>query len=717
MPGPRGGILRLIALSTTLVPSATTAPGQDDLPEGATVRSVEVEGVERFRMDEAREAIRIGVGEPLRDEAVEAARERILSKYHRDGFAFAEVEVAIEPRPLGGAALRFIVYEGHRVRLSEVEVIGNETIPDRELIDASGLEPVRLLGLLSRGYYTPGSIDEALDAMLELYQSRGRIEAWIGIEEMELDARKRRLRVRVRVIEGPRYRVGRVEIRGRAAFPEEILRREIGIEPGEHYSGADVRAGGIRLARWYLEHSDLIPSVRAYPPVPIAPGEVAVVYEIEEGKPRFVGEVAIAGNWKTRDRVVRRLLDVEPGEVLVPFEIEESAARLRASGLFERAEIRMEGTPDPQVVDVEVEVTEKERSGYFELGGGASSGAGEVAYVRVESNNFDLFRLPRSLTDWRGAFTGGGQVLRIEAIPGSRESDFRVLFREPYFLSARNALSIRGAGAILERTSYDETRLGGEVEVRRFLDDDDRHLSAALAYRIENVSIDDIVLPAPPDVAAAEGHRFLSFPRLSILYDDLEINPYAGPRGVVADLGVDFGHSALGSELDFTRLTASADVFLGLFGRNPDYRHTLRAGIHAGWVEDLGSGPVPISERFFVGGPRSFRGFDYRGVGPHQLDTPIGGEVIVRGTLQYSLPLLFREVRAVAVFDWGNLESDIESFSTGRFRTAAGGGLELRLPFPLTGQVVPMNLYWVQALASEDEDEEQLFTFTLGFGF
>jgi outer membrane protein assembly factor BamA len=83
--------------------------------------------------------------------------------------------------------------------------------------------------------------------------------------------------------------------------------------------------------------------------------------------------------------------------------------------------------------------------------------------------------------------------------------------------------------------------------------------------------------------------------------------------------------------------------------------------------------------------------------------------------VEYSLPVFFREVRLVALFDWGNLEPGWSHFSSGRIRTAAGLGLQLRLP--LLGQVVPLNLYWTEALSSERGDREQTFAFTLGWGF
>ena len=114
-------------------------------------------------------------------------------------------------------------------------------------------------------------------------------------------------------------------------------------------------------------------------------------------------------------------------------------------------------------------------------------------------------------------------------------------------------------------------------------------------------------------------------------------------------------------------------------------------------------------------GPFTFRGFEYRGLGPHQGDTPVGGGGLLHGTVRYSMPLFFRELRAFAMFDWGDLESEFGEISTGRFRTAAGGGISVRLQ--VLGNALPANFYWMKALSSEAGDEEELFSFSLNVAF
>ena len=198
-------------------------------------------------------------------------------------------------------------------------------------------------------------------------------------------------------------------------------------------------------------------------------------------------------------------------------------------------------------------------------------------------------------------------------------------------------------------------------------------------------------------------------------YLDLENNVYGGPRGVMAECKLDLADSLTGSDSDFTRCTISADYYKPLFDRYADLRHLLHLGVEAGWI-DSASGDLPFYENFFLGGPHDFRGFEYRELGPHHdLGEPIGGGSLLRGTVEYSAPLLSREIRGVVLFDWGLLEDDFGDFSGSQIRTAAGAGFQFRFPF--LDQVLPVNLYWTKTLSKQPGDQPEVFSFTVGYAF
>jgi RNA polymerase sigma factor (sigma-70 family) len=83
--------------------------------------------------------------------------------------------------------------------------------------------------------------------------------------------------------------------------------------------------------------------------------------------------------------------------------------------------------------DIEMRVKETP-TGRLLFGLGVNSEAGLVGSIVLNERNFDLFRPPTSLDDiWDyKAFRGGGQELRLEAVPGTQLQRYSATFREPF---------------------------------------------------------------------------------------------------------------------------------------------------------------------------------------------------------------------------------------------------------------------------------------------
>lgn len=701
---------------------AETAEGVEvvfTVRERVLVGEVEFQGNDVFDDPKLLEASGLRTGGPFLDETLREAEMRVLALYHFDGFLLASADAAVVRQEAGKADISFTVVEGKRVPLEEVRIRGAKQVSGEEARSAMGLEPRRLLGLLSKGIYAPELAEEHLDRLRAFYWSRGYLEAEVGFGGLDLALSGRYARVSIDVIEGPLYTLAEARIEGAKLFPARILERELGLPAGIPYQGAAIRDAYIRLLRWYEEHSDILPRIdveRQFDPG----ARAVVVFRVDESR-RHVenGLVTIEGNRITRDRVIRRDVALVPGKHFTAEEVRRTRESLMASGYYDSVEIDDARGSDPErpgieVRDITITVDEKERMRLFSFGGGVSSGPGGFGLFQVHMPNFDLFRLPAAWNDWRGAFQGGGQVLDIEVVPGARESFYDLRFLEPYFFRSDLALSLDVDTSVLDRDEYIESHVRGSPSLRHFLDGA-RHASIALSWVADFARIRDLDPDAPPDAIAAEGRTFLSYPRIELRWDARDANYYSGETGLFAKVQADAAGGATGSEVDFARVEATAAYAIGLWDHRPDHRHVLHAGATVGWLAGMGGDDIPLFERWYLGGPSSFRGFRYRDLGPHQGKTPVGGEGLIHGTVRYSFPMVFRELRAFALFDWGDLEGDFSSLSTGRFRTAAGGGLSVRLK--LLGRPLPANLYWVKALSSEAGDREEVFQFSVGIRF
>lgn len=701
-----------VELPTVSTPAGKPAVIRIRILERPLLRKIEFRGNSALTGKKLREALQLQEGAPFNKLLLEDSRETLQRVCQEDGFLFARVDAEVETIGPGRVRLRFDITEGLRASISEVITIGNSEVSRNEIIEITGLRPERLFGVVQKGYFVPHLLGDSLDKLRSYYRSRGNLDSKVGLKDINISPSLRDVTITLEVREGPRYRLEELRFEGNEIFGDKVLSESLDFEPGQFYSGSTVEKLRRTLVRIYQERSDRIPGV-GIQLLYTGEKELAAVFKIDEREHLFVGKVEISGNTRTRDRVIRRHSSLISGEPLSLIAMDDTLGRLRATGLFSDVTLSALDTESPERKDVQIAVEERDTIGRWDIGGGASSGEGEVGYFRLEHTNFDLFALPASLTDWSNAFSGGGQSVYAEIIPGNVESRYTLGFHEPYFFSTSRAFTLRAGSQNFHRRVYDESRFTTEPEIRQYLDSD-HHLSLALGWRLDDVKIEEIEAGAPAAISASPAKALLSYPRLSLRYLDLENNSYGGPRGLLAECKLDLADSLTGSDSEFTRGTISADYYRPLFERYADLRHLLHIGIEAGWVESS-SGDLPFYENFFLGGPHNFRGFEYRELGPHDLDEPIGGGSLLKGTVEYSAPLLSREIRGVVLFDWGLLEDNFSDFSSNRIRTAAGAGFQFRFPF--LGQVLPMNLYWVKALSKQSGDQPEVFSFTVGYAF
>ena len=358
----------------------------------------------------------------------------------------------------------------------------------------------------------------------------------------------------------------------------------------------------------------------------------------------------------------------------------------------------------PGFVDIDVAATE-ERTGRFMVGAAVNSSSGIVGQFTLQEDNFDLFRPPRSFADIRNgtAFRGGGQRLRIEAVPGAQVSRYTVSLSDPFFLDTIYSAGVSGFYFSRFYDEYDEQRLGGRINVGRQLTP---FWSVVGTSRLESVKIFGPRLGAsgqvPPTIAEAVGDNALFTVGASLKYDsrDRAILPGEGTffeAGYTQGLG-DFTYPKFDAEIwRYFTLAERAD------GTG---QHVVSVNGTLGIAGD----DLPLFERYYLGGFQTIRGYDFRGVSPLEDGVRVGGSFQAFGSVQYRFPILVNDALQGVVFtDFGTAN---DSVSLDDFRASVGAGVRVSLPQAFGP--APLAFDFAVPVAGPDFDDEQLFSFQVG---
>ena len=425
-------------------------------------------------------------------------------------------------------------------------------------------------------------------------------------------------------------------------------------------------------------------------------GQIDLTYKIEEGQRSFVQRINITGNTRTRDKVIRREVLITPGDVYNTVRVETSKKRLENLGYFSKVEAYPVDTGIEGRKDLDIEVEEK-RTGSLNFGAGFSTVDSLIGFVELIQTNFDI-------TNWP-SFTGGGQKFRLRLQGGTQRKDFDLSLTEPWFLDRPLALS--GSAFYHEAnylsSIYDQREYGFSIDVRKSLF---AFVYGTLGYRLTEFDIFNVDPTASPLIQAEAGNSLKSQITGSLVYDRRD-NPFLTRRGERVTLTTYIAGGFLGGNEQIYGFDMEGSKYFHL----PWDTILVLNGEVAG-VDNWGNGNhVRIYDRLFLGGSNNLRGFDFRDVGPRDVNgEPLGGKTLARGTVEFTFPIIVK-ARGALFYDTGFVNADAYDFSASHIASDVGFGLRLDLP------IGPLRVDYGIPLQKDGRSGSGKFNFNVGYQF
>jgi outer membrane protein insertion porin family len=651
--------------------------------ERPLLREVSFEGNSEIKTEELREKAAIRVGVLYNPVEIQKAEEAIRQKYEDEGYFGVQISPRTERTPEGDLRVVFRIEEGPKLHIDRIVIEGNSALTAGQIKDAMSTKE-KLYWIFPFSTVQRKVFDDDVDRILQLYADHGYIQARVESTEIVPDLARKKVTLRVRVVEGPQFRTGTITITGNELLTTEELRRMVKLQEGGVFNRGALRTAVRAIVDRYSELGRARAEVDPRTVNDLANLKVDVTIPIVEGGPVYVERINIIGNTKSSEKVLRRELRVAEGELFTFQKLVRSRQRLFALGFFDEVNANTEpgSTPDKIVITIDV----KERStGVFSIGAGYSSLDSLFATLDVSQRN--LF--------------GRGQEVFLRFRIGSVSRLGLVGFTEPYLFD----IPLRAGFDIYDRErEYDdftEERLGGDVRASYPLAE---YLTLAGLYRLENVDISNVSPTAGEDLKEQEGESLNSVIELN-LFRDTRDNPFEPTQGSRNSL--EFMFAGLGGDTQFYKFIAESSWFVPL----PVFKLVWAVRGLFGMAEGWGGQEVPIFERFFLGGATTLRGQRTRSVAPKdpQGDV-IGGDKELLFNTELLIPI-FPRFRLALFFDTGNAYGFGTPFDPTDLRYAAGVGVRFFSPLG------PMRLDLGYNLDKQPGEKDFQVNFTVGAPF
>lgn len=617
------------------------------------VSAVRFEGNKKIKDKRLTKEITTQPNYSIDERRIKEDAEKIFEYYQKTGYSQAKVDYVIERNPATGfGTVIFKIEEGGKIKIGDIQFTGNANVRGGSLRKVMETKKWWMFSWITgKGKFNDETFEDDLDLLRDYYREQGYLDVEISQSNVSFTYPKRnKMMINIKVSEGRQYRIGDVIFTGNATYPTDLLKRIVRTKSGDVFKPTSLDEEIELITDFYGQFGYLETRIRLVRNPNIQTGDIDIEFEVTESEKYYVESINIEGNTKTKSIVILRELALAPGMVFDSVRMKTSQLRLENTQFFEEVNVVPESTNIPQRKNLKISVKEG-RTGNLTFGAGFSSLERAVVFVELTQGNFDLFNR-------RSFFQGDGQKMRLRAQLGSESSEFIVAFEEPWLFEQQLAFGFQIYRTQTDFTSsiYDELRFGFEIYFRRRLIE---LIEGRLSYRYEVVDIFNVSPGASLPIQALAGKTDVSKVGMTFLRDTRN-SVITATRGSRLEFITELAGGPLGGDVDYYRLEGRVAKYLPIFKFQKQVIEILgRSGV----VQQYDDSPtVPFYDRYFLGGPTTMRGFEFRDVGPKdRFGEPIGGKTYVFGSVEYSADIvdplrfaIFYDVGYVnkAAYDW-----------------------------------------------------------------
>ncbi|MFA5242775.1 MAG: outer membrane protein assembly factor BamA [Sulfuricella sp.] len=676
--------------------------------ERPAIAQVDIIGSKEFSKEQLKDGLKMaGLAESkIFDKALlDRAEQELKRQYFSRGKYGVTITTTVTPLERNRVAISFDISEGEIAKIKQINIVGNETFKEKELLEQFVLSTSGWMTWYSKNdQYSKQKLSADLESLRSFYLNRGYLEFNVASTQVSISPDKNDIYITINVFEGTKYIISDVKLAGELLVPEEELNKLIKVKTGDVFSREKLTESSKAISDRLGNDGYAFANVNAVPEINKEKGTAAFTFFLDPGRRVYVRRINMAGNTKTRDEVLRREMRQIEGGWYAADKINRSRERLQRLGYFSDVNVETPAVPGTtDQVDLNYSVTEKP-TGSIMAGAGFSSSQGLVLSGSISQQN--VF--------------GSGNFLAAQINSGDVNKVYSLSYTNPYFTD--NGIS-RGfdvyrrdvdTSRLSAVTQYKTSTLGGGVRFGIPLNEKDTVSLGLAAERIENTIIDststkvlnfieeygNVVNTVRTDLGWARDTR-----------DNLLYPTSGSLQRVYGEVGLP------GLDLEYYKASYQHQWFQ-TFAKH----FTLMLNGELGYADTYNDKTLPYFKNFYAGGIGSVRGYRTSSLGPRDTnDLALGGNsrVVVNAEILFPFPGLSSDksvrlgtfVDGGMAFGPGDANGRYSRIDLGEIRYAAGVSLSWSSP------IGPLKFSLAQPLNEKEGDKTEMFQFQMGTVF
>ncbi len=657
--------------------------------EKPIIGTIEIKGAKHIKKKDILEAMTIKKGGLLNLKILSEDLDKIRELYKKKGYYNIKINYHLKQVTRGRAELILNIKEGKKLYIKKITIKGVKQLKEKDI--------KKVLALSERGFFSwltgsgilkEGYLERDVAAIEAYYANRGFIDVKVG--EPEVKFKKDGIYITFNVVEGERYKVGKVFFKGDIIVPEKelysiIKTDDLGKE-NKYFNRSVLRKDTERLRKFYADYGYAFAEVDVDIERKPSTHRVNVVFNLYKRQLIFINRVIIQGNKKTRENVIRRALAISDGDRFSSSKIDFSKEVLTKLDYFDEVNIQTIPTSNPNKLDVKVHVKEKS-TGFFSVGAGYSS--------------IEKFFLTGQVTE-KNLF-GRGYSLSFKGSFSTSATYFQFSFWNPHLYDGP-----LGIGTDLYRSSrdYDDYSVDRNGGALKFAYSVGSYTRLYWNWSVEKYRVYNIDEYASDEIKDLKGNHWSDSIMLSAVRDSTN-KGFAPTRGTINSVFLEYSGGLLGGDDDFIKT-----------GYDFAYHHPLwwkfifNYHFNIKWLFQNGGGEIPDFEKFYLGGINTVRGYGYDDISCYDNSgNEIGGYKEYYTNVEITFPIKEElGLLGVVFFDAGNVWDKGEMPDLDLYKSI---GLGIRWNSPMG----PLRLEYGYPLDKFDNNTGGRFEFSVGTFF
>ena len=408
-------------------------------------------GVKKSEREDLETKIGMIKGNQVTPNSIDRAKTLIKRYFDDKGFKNAEVFInqKDDPNNKNQVIIDINIDKKEKVKVHQITIVGNQAIKTKKLKRV--MKKTNEKNKLANTFRTKKFIEENYEAdkqlIIDKYNELGYRDATIVTDSIK-PYDDRTVDIFMQIEEGQKYYLRNISWVGNTLYPSEQLDYLLRMKKGDVYNqklleertvSDDDAIGNLYYNNGYLFYS-------------LEPVEVNIVGDsidlemrIFEGRQATINKVAIHGNDRLYENIVRRELRTRPGQLFSREDLMRSMREIQQMGHFDAEQIKPDIQPKPEdgTVDIAYDLVSKANDQVeFSAGWGQT---GVIGKLSLKFTNFSMANLLHPGENYRGILPqGDGQTLTLSAQTNAKYyQSYSISFYDPWFGGKRpNAFSV-----------------------------------------------------------------------------------------------------------------------------------------------------------------------------------------------------------------------------------------------------------------------------------